>query len=292
MCPWLYVTVLIANVSHARWVFFLSPHVRPWHCRKRPCRGAERTTWRGKRSPPTSRGRWATSRPKSRSTAPATPSCARRTAPWQRSWRGSYRSTTSERRYWSWHARTHRFKTKVKKWIYKPKPTRKPAWHNLSRTSHIWASAPVSNLWIMITFHPRLPFISCTISVLCSQKSSPSKKWNSLSVWGRLINPPDCLPEPGEGLQTQRPERKAAGDQTRAGQRAAAGGRAEAQAGERARTFRVSDLSSQHICNSNPLALIFMGHFNIPQMLKQATEYKLKVKVMKEQEIDMRTQVV
>lgn len=86
--------------------FFLSPHVRPWHCRKRPCRGAERTTWRGKRSPPTSRGRWATSRPKSRSTAPATPSCARRTAPWQRSWRGSYRSTTSERRYWSWHART------------------------------------------------------------------------------------------------------------------------------------------------------------------------------------------
>lgn len=35
-----------------------------------------------------------------------------------------------------------------------------------------------------------------------------------------------------------------------------------------------------------------MGHFNIPQMLKQATEYKLKVKVMKEQEIDMRTQVV
>lgn len=188
--------------------------------------------------------------------------------------------------------RTHGFETKVKKWIYKPKPTRKPAWHNLSRTSHIWASAPVSNLWIMITFHPRLPFISCTISVLCSQKSSPSKKWNSLSVWGRLINPPDCLPEPGEGLQTQRPERKAAGDQTRAGQRAAAGGRAEAQAGERARTFRVSDLSSQHICNSNPLALIFMGHFNIPQMLKQATEYKLKVKVMKEQEIDMRTQVV
>lgn len=151
--------------------FFLSPHVRPWHCRKRPCRGAERMTWRGKRSPPTSRGRWATSRPKSRSTAPATPSCARRTAPWQRSWRGSYRSTTSERRYWSWHARTHRFKTKVKKWIYKPKPTRKPAWHNLSRTSHIWASAPVSNLWIIITFHPRLPFISCTISVLCSQKA-------------------------------------------------------------------------------------------------------------------------
>lgn len=25
MCPWLYVTVLIANVSHARWFFFLKP---------------------------------------------------------------------------------------------------------------------------------------------------------------------------------------------------------------------------------------------------------------------------
>lgn len=34
-----------------------------------------------------------------------------------------------------------------------------------------------------------------------------------------------------------------------------------------------------------------MERFDIPQMLKQAVEYKLQVKVMKEQEIDMKTQV-
>lgn len=39
------------------------------------------------------------------------------------------------------------------------------------------------------------------------------------------------------------------------------------------------------------LMLIFIEHFNIPQLLKQAAEYKLQVKVMKEQEIDMKTQV-
>lgn len=37
--------------------------------------------------------------------------------------------------------------------------------------------------------------------------------------------------------------------------------------------------------------LIFMKYFNIPQLLKQAAQYKLQVKVMKEQEIDMKTQV-
>ena len=37
--------------------------------------------------------------------------------------------------------------------------------------------------------------------------------------------------------------------------------------------------------------LIFTEHFNIPQLLKRAAEYKLQVKVMKEQEIDMKTQV-
>ncbi len=37
--------------------------------------------------------------------------------------------------------------------------------------------------------------------------------------------------------------------------------------------------------------LIFMKHFNIPQLLKQAAEYKLQVKVMKEQENEMKTQV-
>lgn len=34
-----------------------------------------------------------------------------------------------------------------------------------------------------------------------------------------------------------------------------------------------------------------MKHFNIPQLIKQAAEYKLQVKVMKEQENDMKTQV-
>lgn len=37
--------------------------------------------------------------------------------------------------------------------------------------------------------------------------------------------------------------------------------------------------------------LILMKYLNIPQLLKQAAEYKLQVKVMKEQEIDMKTQV-
>lgn len=37
--------------------------------------------------------------------------------------------------------------------------------------------------------------------------------------------------------------------------------------------------------------LIFMAHFIIPQLLKQASEYKTQVKVMKEQEVDMKTQV-
>lgn len=37
--------------------------------------------------------------------------------------------------------------------------------------------------------------------------------------------------------------------------------------------------------------LIFLYHFKITQLLKQAAEYKLQVKVMKEQEIDMKAQV-
>lgn len=37
--------------------------------------------------------------------------------------------------------------------------------------------------------------------------------------------------------------------------------------------------------------LISTECFDIPQLLKQATEYKLQVKVMREQEIDMKTQV-
>lgn len=37
--------------------------------------------------------------------------------------------------------------------------------------------------------------------------------------------------------------------------------------------------------------LIFMNYSTAPQLLKQAAEYKLQVKVMKEQEIDMKTQV-
>lgn len=112
-----------------------------------------------------------------------------------------------------------------------------------------------------------------------------------------LINPPDCLPEPGKGLQTQRPERKAAGYQTHAGQHAAEGGGGEAQAGKRACKCCVSDLSSapsifnQIFAILIPLMLIFMDCFNIPQLLKQAAEYKMKVKVMKEQEIDMKIQV-
>lgn len=67
--------------------------------RRRRCRGAEKTTWRGRRSPPTSRERSARSRRRSRSTAAATPSCARRTALWPRSWRDSSPSTTSGRRW-------------------------------------------------------------------------------------------------------------------------------------------------------------------------------------------------
>lgn len=38
------------------------------------------------------------------------------------------------------------------------------------------------------------------------------------------MTPPDCLPEPGEGLQTPRPEGEAAGDQAHAGQHDAEGG--------------------------------------------------------------------
>lgn len=34
-----------------------------------------------------------------------------------------------------------------------------------------------------------------------------------------------------------------------------------------------------------------MEHFNIPQLLKQAAEYKLQAKLLKEQEIDMKNQV-
>lgn len=34
-----------------------------------------------------------------------------------------------------------------------------------------------------------------------------------------------------------------------------------------------------------------MEHFNIPQLLKQTAESKVQVKVMKEQEIDMKIQV-
>lgn len=37
--------------------------------------------------------------------------------------------------------------------------------------------------------------------------------------------------------------------------------------------------------------LIVMAHFLIPQLLKQAAEYKMQVKVMKEQEVNMKTQV-
>ena len=121
-------------------------------------------------------------------------------------------------------------------------------------------------------------------------KDSLSKKMKQLS----LVN---CLPEPGKGLQTQRPERKAAGYQTHAGQHDSEGGGGEAQAGKRACTCCVSDLSSapsifnQIFAILIPLMLIFMDRFNIPQLLKQAAEYKMKVKVMKEQEIDMKIQV-
>ena len=34
-----------------------------------------------------------------------------------------------------------------------------------------------------------------------------------------------------------------------------------------------------------------MRCFDVPQLLKQAAEYKLQVKAMKEQEVDMKTQV-
>lgn len=51
------------------------------------------------------------------------------------------------------------------------------------------------------------------------------------------MNSPDSPLEPGEGLQTQGPERKAAGDQTHAGKHDAEGGRGEAQVGDRACRF-------------------------------------------------------
>lgn len=112
-----------------------------------------------------------------------------------------------------------------------------------------------------------------------------------------LINPPDCLPEPGKGFQTQRPERKAAGNQTHAGQHDPARDRGEEQAGKRACTFCLSDLSSAPRIFNNifailiTLMLIFIDHFNIPQLLKQAAAYKMKLKVMKEQESDTKIQV-
>ncbi len=78
-------------------------------------------------------------RPKSRNTAAATPSCARRTAPWQRNWRGSFHNTTSERRYWSCHIlSTNGFKTewhRVWKRICRPQSTCKPAWDYLNCTN-------------------------------------------------------------------------------------------------------------------------------------------------------------
>lgn len=233
---------------------FIHPSLK---CRKRPCRGAERTTWRGKRSPPTSRGRWATSRPRSRSTAAATPSCARRTALWPRNWRDSSRNTTSERRYWFWHARVQ---NKVWKWNFYMQHHLK----NCTKTSHRLILCASLRRINYSHISPELSHLLASVfQFLCGQ-SSPEQEMKQLSVWKRLINSPDCLPEPGKGLQTQRPERKAAGHQTHAGEHVAEGGRGEAQAGKGACTFRVPDLSTamsiskRRICNSNPLMLVFL----------------------------------
>lgn len=110
-----------------------------------------------------------------------------------------------------------------------------------------------------------LTFISYSISVLCSQNSL-GEKMKQPSVWKPLINSPACLPEPGKGLQAQRPEREAAGNQTHAGKLGPERGRGEAQAGKGACTFCVSlsvDPFQKHIHSYDPQMLIFTYHFNL-----------------------------
>lgn len=133
------------------------------------------------------------------------------------------------------HTRTQPHK--LWKWIPKPQSTCKPTWDILNCTnvkSH--TSGPLTcELFAHFT------------KVAVSFQFYAAKEMETafcVKKKQQLLNSPDCLPEPGEGVQTQRPERKAAGDQTHAGKHDDEGGRGQAQAGKRARTFCVSDLSS------------------------------------------------